>query len=51
MAVKLVNTTKNIVCLTTSVVEFVAFTPTGLVVWPLCAVLAVFMVVGGLSER
>lgn len=42
-----VNTTKNIICLTTSVVGFAAFAPTGLVDWPLCTVLAASMIVGG----
>lgn len=42
-----VNTVKNVVCLTTSVIGFVAFAPTGLVLWPVCGVLAVSMMVGG----
>lgn len=41
-----INMVKNIICLTTSVVGLVAFAPTGLVAWPLCAVLAVSMVLG-----
>jgi uncharacterized membrane protein YfcA len=41
-----VNTAKNVVCLFTSVVGFFAYVPTGLVIWPLCIVLAVTMVLG-----
>jgi uncharacterized protein len=46
-----VNTTKNSVCLTTSVVGAFAFAPTGLVNWPLCITLAASMVVGSLVGK
>ncbi|TCO49767.1 sulfite exporter TauE/SafE family protein [Actinocrispum wychmicini] len=42
------NGSKNVVCLMTSLVGLAAFAMTGLVVWPLAAVLAGSMAVGGL---
>jgi uncharacterized protein len=45
------NTAKNVLCLTTSVVGLIAYAPTGLVIWPLCLVVGVFMVLGSLIGK
>lgn len=42
-----VNTSKNVVCLVTSLVGMGAFALTGLVVWPVAAIMAASMAVGG----
>jgi uncharacterized protein len=42
------NGSKNVICLVTSLVGLAAFSLTGLVVWPLAAVLAGSMAIGGL---
>ncbi|TCO43746.1 hypothetical protein EV192_1289 [Actinocrispum wychmicini] len=46
-----INTTKNTVCLTTSVVGFIAFAFTGLVRWPLWVALAAGMLLGSYVGR
>jgi uncharacterized membrane protein YfcA len=43
-----INNSKNVTCLVTSVVGLIAFSLTGLVIWPLAALLATAMAVGGL---
>jgi uncharacterized protein len=43
-----VNSSKNVICLITSLVGLAAFSLTGLVIWPLAAILAASMAIGGL---
>jgi uncharacterized protein len=45
------NTAKNVLCLTTSVVGCIAYAPTGLVVWPLYVIVGVFMVLGSMIGK
>lgn len=45
------NRAKNLLCLVTSVVGAVAYTATGLIVWPVAAVLAAGLLLGGLLGR
>jgi uncharacterized membrane protein YfcA len=43
-----INASKNLICLTTSLVGLAVYSLTGLVIWPLAALLATSMAVGGL---
>jgi uncharacterized protein len=47
----ILNTAKNVLCLTTSVVGCIAYALTDLVIWPLCMVVGVFMVLGSLIGK